>query len=166
MIDTPFSIPLNTSPCEENGSESSSKMFYELHIGRDRDHSSIQNPSRSLISFVCAYGLLSSIQTTGFQVRRPRWLLQNVDLVAILMSCWKNHLWSSFSLLAEVNRFWAEMSWYWVKFMLPLVCVVKELFIPAHERMSACIPVVLSSLLHKVCCGLSQHPQISDGSWG
>ena len=44
-------------------------MFYEIgeHIGRVLDHSSIQNLSRSLITFVRTYGLPSSIQTTGFK---------------------------------------------------------------------------------------------------
>ena len=44
-------------------------MLYEFEnaLGGIVDPSSTQHPSRSLISFICAYGQSSSIQTTGFQ---------------------------------------------------------------------------------------------------
>lgn len=42
------------------------------------------------------------------------------DVCLGLPSCWKIHLWPSFSILEEAIRFWAKMSLYWVKFMLPL----------------------------------------------
>uniref|UniRef100_A0A4W5Q0I0 Membrane-spanning 4-domains subfamily A member 4A-like n=1 Tax=Hucho hucho TaxID=62062 RepID=A0A4W5Q0I0_9TELE len=44
---------------EDNSTDTFSKMFYELEntLGGILDHSSVQNPSRSLISFVCAYGM-------------------------------------------------------------------------------------------------------------
>lgn len=42
------------SPCEENATGPFSKMFHEIDtLGGISDYSSIQNPSRSSISFVC-----------------------------------------------------------------------------------------------------------------
>lgn len=42
------------------------------------------------------------------------------DFHVWLLSCWKSHLWQSFSLLAEADVVLSKMSWYCVKFMMPL----------------------------------------------
>lgn len=42
------------------------------------------------------------------------------DVCLWLLFCWTIHLRPSFSLLAEDIRFLAKMSWYWVKFIMPL----------------------------------------------
>ena len=90
-------------------------MFYEL--GGILAYSSIQNLLRSLISFVSAYGLPSSIQTTGLQWGSSPLILWSInhfyvdfDVCLSLLSCRKIQLWPSVSLLAEVTRFLAKMS--------------------------------------------------------
>jgi hypothetical protein len=57
MIDNPVFNTCDTSPCEDNGNEPFSKMFYEFvsAVGGILHHSTIRNPSRLLIYFVCTY---------------------------------------------------------------------------------------------------------------
>ena len=67
-------------------------MRLENTLGGTLDPSSIQNLSRSLISFVCACGLPCSIQTTGFQWSsspKTEMAIENVDFCAQLtISLW------------------------------------------------------------------------------
>ena len=70
MIGTPVFKTPAPSPCKDNYTVTLSlnlKCFTRLEntFGEILDHSSIQNLSRSLISFACSYGLPSSIPTTG-----------------------------------------------------------------------------------------------------
>jgi hypothetical protein len=98
-------------------------MRLENTLGGIFDHSSRQNLSRSLISFVCAYGLPSSIQTTCFQwgsspetemAIATCWYCGQLTIsLCILMCAWGYCL--AGSLLAGANRFWAKMSCNLVK---------------------------------------------------
>ena len=120
-----FSIPFNMSPYKDNGTEPFSKMFYEIgeHVGRDLYHSAIHNFSRYLIFFVCAYGLSSSIQTTGFQwgsspeiemaIEHLKCCGQLTISLWILMCFWGYCL-AGMSTSGQVLASWQrQVGWYW-----------------------------------------------------
>ena len=78
MIGSPvFSTPA-PSPCEDNETEPSSKMFYVIgeDIGRDL------RPFLHTEFFLhLSTALVNSKVFNGVQVQRLRWLLQNLDFV-------------------------------------------------------------------------------------
>ena len=93
-------------------------MFYEIgeHVRRGL-RPFLHSESFQILDIICLL-----LWTTLFNSnhRILIWPLHNVDFVIVLISAWGYCLFGSVSLLAETTRFLAKMSWYLVKFMMPL----------------------------------------------
>jgi hypothetical protein len=128
IVSAVFNSPA-PSPCEDNNTEPFPKtpVFYDIgHIWLDL-RPFLHTESFQILDILGLHLWSAlSIQTTGFQVQRPRWPLQNVDFIWSinnffmdfdvclgLLSCWKIYLRPSFSLLAETTRFWLKCPGPW-----------------------------------------------------
>ena len=128
-------------PSKDNGTEPISIMFNKVgeHIWWDFGPFLHAEPFKILHILRCAL-VDSPLQFRPHffdrvKVRWLRWPLQNIDfvfrepflcwfLIAIHYvwgHCWKVHLRSSLSFLAEATRCLVKMSWYLVEFIMPLI---------------------------------------------